>query len=68
MGAVILPEGVDGTQLHRWLWEQHRVEIPVQKIGPRFYLRASCQSYNLPSHFERLNELLGAYVKSGVAN
>ena len=61
MGAARLPAEVDGFALHQWLWEKHRVEAPVQKVGEHTYLRPSYQSYSLPEQLDRLTELLQVF-------
>ena len=51
------------TSVRRWnvpdrlrdaLAHEHKVEVPIWKDGPRWWLRVSCQAYTRPSHVERL--------------
>ena len=67
MGALLLPQGLDGARLNRWLWEEHRVEVPCPQVGERFYLRASYHSYNRPADLERLTALLRTFRPSAHA-
>ena len=41
-----LPNSVDGQQLKRVLWEQHRIEVPVFDVNGTWVLRVSIQAYN----------------------
>ena len=36
------------------LANEHKIEVPIWKDGPRWWLRVSCQAYTRPSHVERL--------------
>ncbi|MDX2273354.1 MAG: aminotransferase class V-fold PLP-dependent enzyme [Cyanobacteriota bacterium] len=46
-------------QIHDWLWQQHRIEVPVYSFQDRLWLRISAQVYNQPHEYERLADVLG---------
>jgi isopenicillin-N epimerase len=50
----------DAGELHRRLYEEYRVEIPVIGCGERVFVRISLQGYNSPQDIDRLVEALGA--------
>jgi len=54
-----LPE-CDHEQLKRRLYDEHRVEVPVQRFGGRPILRAAFQGYNDESDLEALLTALRA--------
>lgn len=62
MGAFLLPESVDGAELQRRLFVEHRVEIPVVRWNGREVIRISAQGYNERSDLERLYEGIDAIV------
>ena len=53
----------DAEGLRRWLFEQHRIEIPVTQHGPHTFVRLSVQAYNKPAE---LDALLAALAEAGV--
>ena len=57
MAAAELPE-CDTDELKRRLYDEHRIEIPVQRWGSRPLIRASFQGYNDESDLEALAEAL----------
>lgn len=57
MVAAELPE-CDTDELKRWLYDDHRIEIPVQRWEGRPLIRASFQGYNDESDLEALAEAL----------
>lgn len=63
MGAARLPSDMDGFALHNWLWEKHRVEVPVQKVGEHTYLRPSYNSYSRPEQLDKLTSLIDVFRK-----
>ena len=46
----------DAHPLQRWLWEEHRIEVPVIAWRDRTHIRVSCHLYNTP---EQVDTLLG---------
>jgi len=52
----------DAGELHRRLYEEYRVEIPVIRCGERVFVRISLQGYNSPQDIDRLLEGLSALV------
>jgi isopenicillin-N epimerase len=54
MAAALLPPGVDATELHRRLFDEYRVEVPVLVWNDRTLVRISIQAYNDLSHVDRL--------------
>ncbi len=54
MSAFLLPEGIDGFELQRRLFDDHRVEIPVMSWNGRQTIRISIQAYNTWEDVERL--------------
>jgi len=54
MAAFLLPEGLDGVELQRRLYDEHRVEIPVFSWNGRQTIRISVQGYNSWKDVERL--------------
>lgn len=57
MAHVPLPPG-DWSGLQRWLWEQHRIEIPVIDFEDRWFIRVSHHLYNTTAQIDRLAEAL----------
>jgi len=57
MVTAELPE-LDHEELKRRLYEEHRVEIPVQRWSGRPVIRASFQGYNDPSDLDTLLDAL----------
>lgn len=58
MVAIPLPEGVDGDEVKRRLYDEHRVEIPVTDG----ILRASFAMYNDRADLERLLAALSSIL------
>ncbi|WP_019501026.1 aminotransferase class V-fold PLP-dependent enzyme [Pseudanabaena sp. PCC 6802] len=44
--------------LHDYLWEKHRIEVPVIDFANRVWVRISAQVYNEPSEYRLLAEAL----------
>jgi isopenicillin-N epimerase len=40
--------------LQKWLWEEHRIEIPIIRWRERTHVRVSCHLYNGAEQIERL--------------
>jgi isopenicillin-N epimerase len=61
---VTLPvTATDGDALRRWLFEQHRIEVPVTTHGGAVFVRLSVQAYNTQSD---LDALIQALAEAGV--
>jgi isopenicillin-N epimerase len=42
--------------LQDWLWQQHRIEIPIVAWGDQLLIRVSAHLYNAPEEYSRLAE------------
>jgi isopenicillin-N epimerase len=62
MRAIPLPtsEGVTAEAIQAWLWNEHRIEIPVHDDGDLRLMRLSIQAYNSPADVDRLVSVLTA--------
>ena len=58
MAAVPLPDGADGDEVQRRLYDEHRVEVPVTDG----LLRASFALYNDRGDLERLLAALSSIL------
>ena len=60
MAAVPLPESLakrtepELEVLQQRLYSEHRIELPLMRLGTRVLLRVSCQVYNTPDQYERV--------------
>jgi isopenicillin-N epimerase len=45
-------------ELHEFLWEHHRIEVPIIAFANRLWVRISAQVYNEPSEYRLLAEAL----------
>ncbi len=52
MVAQQLPEGIDGEKLRERLFKKYAIEIPVNEINGKEYIRISVQGYNTDSDVE----------------
>jgi isopenicillin-N epimerase len=59
MLALPLPP-CDLKEIHRRLWQEFRVEIPIMQWRDRQLLRISAQGYNCPQDLQTLREALAA--------
>jgi isopenicillin-N epimerase len=57
MAHVPLPPG-EAQPLQQWLWDQHRIEVPIVTWHDQRYVRVSCHLYNTTHHIDRLVEAL----------
>ncbi len=61
---VTMPvSATDGEALRRWLFEQHRIEVPVTMHGGAVFVRLSVQVYNSQAD---LDALIHALAEAGV--
>ncbi len=58
-------QATDPEGLRQWLFEQHRIEVPVTTHGGQVFVRVSVQGYNTSVDLEALFEALGS---AGVCN
>ena len=49
--------------LQDWLWETHRIEIPVIAWGDEILIRISAHLYNSPADYSRLAETIREFVR-----
>ncbi|MDP1899782.1 MAG: aminotransferase class V-fold PLP-dependent enzyme [Rubrivivax sp.] len=47
-------------KLRQWLFEQHRIEVPITQHGGRRFVRLSVQAYNTPAELDALVSALAA--------
>jgi isopenicillin-N epimerase len=65
MAAVPLGErfsALDDRQvesIQQRLYTEHRMEVPLMRLGGRLLLRVSCQVYNEPGQYERVAQVVG---------
>ena len=50
----------DGDALRRWLFERHRIEVPVTRHGAQHFVRVSVQGYNTEADLQCLETALQA--------
>lgn len=50
----------DADGLRRWLFEQHRIEVPVTQHGGHTFVRLSVQAYNTQAELDLLSDALAA--------
>jgi isopenicillin-N epimerase len=58
MAIAPLPTDIDGKELKRRLYDEHRIEIPVTQVGDKPYIRFSFQGYNGPDDLDALTSAL----------
>lgn len=56
MGAFLLPEGINGAELQRRLYDEHLVEIPIFRWNEGQTIRIAVQGYTRWEEVERLLE------------
>lgn len=62
VGAALLPGDSHPERLQAWLYEEHRIEIPVIQWGERWLIRLSVQGYNTQEDLDRLVAALSEYL------
>ena len=68
MAAVPLPDRLAGLPdaelegLQQRLYSEHRLEVPLMRLGKSLLLRVSCQAYNAPRQYERVAEVFSGLV------
>ncbi|MEJ2412807.1 MAG: aminotransferase class V-fold PLP-dependent enzyme [Anaerolineales bacterium] len=63
VGAAFLPADSKPDTLQAWLYDKHRIEIPVIHWRDQWLIRPSVQGYNTEEDLEFLVEALGKYLK-----
>ena len=64
MATVCLPRSFGpvtkpaAKRVHDLLWDEHRIEVPVDAFDDRLWLRISAQVYNELEDYEALAEVL----------
>jgi aspartate aminotransferase-like enzyme len=56
--SIRLPDSTDLPALHRALWEDHRIEVPIGRWNGQAYVRVSFQAYNDESDADALVQAL----------
>lgn len=59
MCHVPLPPG-DWSQLQSWLWEAHRIEVPIIHFNSRWFVRVSSHLYNTTAQVDLLVRALAS--------
>jgi len=63
LGAAELPLGCQPEKLQSWLYDQHRIEIPVIEWENRWLIRPSAQGYNTREELKTLVKAMQSYLK-----
>ena len=61
MAAQPLPASItpaEGAELQKRIYDRHRVEVPVSRLGDRCFLRVCVQAYNSREDIDKLMEAL----------
>jgi len=61
LAVTPMPAGTDGARLKQYLYDQHRIEIPVTGHGDRVFVRISLQGYNTEEDLARLEDALSGF-------
>jgi len=62
LGAAELPPGCQPEKIQSWLYDQHRIEIPLIEWENRWLIRPSVQGYNTREELDKLMEALQSYL------
>jgi selenocysteine lyase/cysteine desulfurase len=62
MCHVPLPAG-DWSRLQTWLWETHRIEVPIIHFNSRWFVRVSSHLYNTTSQIDRLVRAIASQIR-----
>jgi len=65
VGAAFLPSDNKPDTLQAWLYDKHRIEIPVIHWRDQWLIRPSVQGYNTEEDLEMLVEALNEYLVKG---
>lgn len=68
MAAVRLPASIterwsEPIAFKKVLYDEHRIEVPINEFAGGWLLRVSCQIYNRPEQYERLAEVVRALAR-----
>ena len=64
MATVRLPPSMQamtephGLALQQRMYSEHRVEVPIVRWEGQWFLRVSCQAYNVPRDYERVGDVI----------
>ena len=69
MCLIKLPDSLSGNKLNKktsndakgiqdFLYEQHRIEVPIKAVGGILYVRISCHVYNRIEEYEKLGQAI----------
>jgi isopenicillin-N epimerase len=61
-GAALLPEDSHPEQLQSWLYEKHKIEVPIIQWEDQWLIRPSVQGYNTEEDLNLLMDALGDYL------
>lgn len=62
MCHVPLPSG-DWSRLQSWLWEAHKIEVPIIHFNSRWFVRVSSHLYNTTSQVDRLVRAIASQIQ-----
>jgi len=65
IGSAEWPAEWKPASLQNWLYDTHKIEIPVIHWGDRWLIRPSVQGYNDQKDLELLTRALGEYISQG---
>ena len=63
MAAIYLPAETDTTALQTWLYDKHRIEVPVLEWNGHKLIRVSVQGYNTPKDIDALVKALDDWYR-----
>jgi isopenicillin-N epimerase len=64
MTAFQLPQGTDAPPLRRYLWEGHKIEVPIVERPAGLLLRVSGHFYNTEQQIDRLAAAVASFLGS----
>ncbi len=63
LGTAELPPGCRPEKMRSWLYDQHKIEIPVIEWENRWLIRPSIQGYNTREELDTLVAAVGEYLE-----
>lgn len=63
LGTAELPPGCRPEKMQSWLYDQHKIEIPVIEWENRWLIRPSIQGYNTREELDTLVAAVGEYLE-----
>lgn len=64
LAVTPVPDGTDSAALKRFLYDRHRIEIPVTRHHDRVFVRISFQGYNTEEDLARLEAALTEWLRA----